>query len=487
MRKDPLAKLDQGQYKAVTSNAKNILCLAGAGSGKTRVLTTRIFYLVKELLVKESNILSITFTKNAATEMKERLTKLGINTDKLWCCTFHSACYKILHEIEPSQKLNIIDEKKQDELLSNLIKILAQGKEFGYRLHRFCEENNWPMYLFREEAQKILRECKNRSISLKSIIQRCKKEKNEDVLEFYRLLYYIKYYFTKFLKQKRLYDFSDLILEVINILSKNKKLLKHYRNKFKYILVDEFQDVDFAQMKLLKLLNFNKNNLFAVGDDWQSIYGFRGGDVKYIMGFSKYFRGGSEQVILPYNYRSDKNIVRIASKFIRHNKKQQRKKIKAFNPSRTKLKIYRGRGGTDGIRFTINTIKRLLKFGVKSQDIMIIGRNWKNIDPYAKDLKSSGINNIKINSIHGAKGMEGEVVFIVGLRRGRSGFPNIKEDYDIVKLIKDANINDRLEEERRCMYVAITRAKKILFIITEKDNESIFVKELARRYMQEVK
>ncbi len=487
MTHNPLEKLDPGQLKAATSNAKNILCLAGAGSGKTRVLTTRVFYLVKKLNIKEENILTITFTRNAANEMKERLQELGIEVEKLWCCTFHSACYKILRELNPNLKFNIIDEGKQDQLLLRLIKHLACEKDFGYRLHSFCEENNWPFYLFYEEAQKILKECKNRTISLKSIIARCGREKDEDVREFYRLLYFIKYHYEKMLAAGNLLDFSDLILKAIGQLKSDPLIWQKYQQRFRYLLVDEFQDVDFAQMKFLKLLNGRTNNLFAVGDDWQSIYGFRGGDVKYILNFGREFAGECETVVLPYNYRSDENIVKAAAKFIKHNKKQKSKKIKAYHPGKIKIKIYRSISEEDGVRFTLDAIKKLLKFRIAPQSIMLLGRNWKNLDAYRDALQANNIAGVQINSIHGAKGMESDVVFLVGLHRGRSGFPCLKDDYDIIKLVKDVSQNDRLEEERRCMYVAITRAKKLLFIITEKDMESIFVKELPKRYCRTAK
>lgn len=486
MKNNPLKKLDPGQKKAVMSQTKNTLCLAGAGSGKTRVLTTRIFYLIKNKNIKEDNILSITFTRNAAQEMLERLDGLGINTKDLWCRTFHGACFKILKEEGLGNRIKIIDEKKQDDLLAKIIKLLSQQKDFGYRLYHFCQDLNWPDHLFFEEVQKILKECKNRSINLKSIIKRCSKEKDQDVLEFYRLLYVIKYHYQKYLSDRYLYDFSDLILKVIQLLSKNNEIIKKYQQKFKYILVDEFQDVDFAQMKLLKLLNGLANNLFVVGDDWQSIYGFRGGDVSYILGFVKHFSGASETIALPYNYRSDKNIVRSASGFIRHNKKQQRKKIKSFNPGKIKLKVYRSSGEEDAQKFVVRNIWKIIKYGVSPSEIMLIGRNWKNIKSYREKIEKSNLPSIQYNSIHGAKGMEADVVFIVGLHRGRSGFPTLKDDYDIVKLIKDATKRDRLEEERRCMYVAITRARKLLFLITEKEKESIFIKELSRRYYREL-
>lgn len=479
-------KLDPGQLKAVTSQNKHILCLAGAGSGKTRVLTSRIYYLVNKLGISSDNILAITFTKNAANEMVKRLNSLKIDTNKLWCRTFHSVCYRILSKTNQKKPLNIINEAKQDSILKYIIKKLSENKDFGYKMARFKEENNWPDYLFYEEIAKIIHECKNYSISLKNLIKRCRKNKDEDIREFYRLFYVIYYKYCQLMLQNKFYDFSDLIIKVIKLLENTPKILKYYQNKFKYILVDEFQDVNYPQVKLISLLKGRNNNLFAVGDDWQSIYGWRGSDVNFILKFKKIFREDSQVITLPYNYRSDSNIVNAASKFIRKNKYRCRKKIKSFHPKSFKIRIFSKKNEKENLSFVAKTIKKLLDYKIPEDEIMILGRNWKNLDIYIKNLPEFGFKNIKINTIHGSKGLESDIVFLVGLYKGRSGFPYIKEDHEIMKVIKKTPLKLRLEEERRCFYVGLTRARKLLFLITEKGNESRFIREIPRRYCKEV-
>lgn len=482
-----LKKLDPGQKEAVIAQNKHILCLAGAGSGKTRVLTSRIYYLLNNLNVDPHNILAITFTKNAANEMIERLNSLNIDTNKLWCRTFHSACYCILAEIKQKGSLNIINESKQEGILKYIIKKLSENKDFGYKIARFKEENNWPSYLFFEEIAKIIHECKNYSISPLEIIKRCRKKRDEDIKEFYRLFYVIYFKYNKFMLRNSFYDFSDLIMETINILKNQPRLLKHYQKKFKYILVDEFQDVNYPQVQLISLLKGENNNLFVVGDDWQAIYGWRGSDVNFILKFKKLFKEDNKTITLPYNYRSDSNIVNAASKFIRKNRYQCRKKIKSFNSKKIKIKIFAGKTERENLNLVIKSIQKLLKHEINQNQIMILGRNWKNLDIYKKNLSKIGFEDIKINTIHGSKGLEGDIVFLIGLHKGRAGFPHIKEDYEIMKIIKKTPLKLRLEEERRCFYVGITRARKLLFLITEKGKESQFIHEISKKFCEKVR
>ncbi|NQV13563.1 MAG: ATP-dependent helicase [Parcubacteria group bacterium] len=484
--KDPLSQLDAGQFEAATARNQHVLCLAGAGSGKTRVLTTRVFYLVNKLGVRPENILAITFTKNAATEMVERLGTLGIDTNQLWCRTFHSACYKILRESSSGQ-LNIIDEATQERALKKCLTDLSQQSKFGYRLARFLEENNWPFYLFAGEVNRAIHECKNYAVTPAEIHRRCRRIEDEDIKEFYQLFSVIFATYQNYLAARHEMDFSDLISKVLTTLQSDRQAREKYQNKFKYILVDEFQDVNHGQVQLLDLLKGDRNNFFAVGDDWQAIYGWRGGDVKYILQFKKNYQRDCRQIVLPFNYRSDGNIVQAASKCIGRNRQQCRKKIKSFHPAEAKIKIFRGEDSEGCHAFVLEKIAALVQSGAQPKDIMILGRNWKHVDFFIEQLHEKGAaehKDINITTIHGAKGLECDFVFLVGLHQGRGGFPNIKEDPEIKKIIKETTRSERLAEERRCFYVAITRAKKELYLVTGKGNESVFVKEVPGRFCE---
>ncbi len=489
MKEDFLSKLDDGQLKAVTSTNSRILCLAGAGSGKTRVLTTRIFYLIQKFKIRPENILAITFTKAAAREMLLRLSLLGTDIKDLWCRTFHSACYRILREVsnkkEISQNFKVADQITQDKIMKQCIADLQKNRDFAYNLNSFIEENNWTLDLFFEETYKLIKECKSRFISLDDLVEKAKKVRDDEAREFLRLVYLIFKSYQERLKKLNIFDFSDLMNRVIFLLENDKSVSGHYQKRFEFILVDEFQDVNLSQVRLLELLCSAKNNLFVVGDDWQSIYGFRGGDVHHILDFKKVYPD-CESIILPYNYRSDGNIVNAASRVIKNNSRQMRKKIKAFHPANGKINIVRAEDKARGDSFVTDTIKKLVLKGIKQKDIMILGRTWRVIDVFLKNLPKLGLKEVRITTVHGAKGQEAKVVFIAGLYKGRGGFPHIKDDYEITREIRETNRNERLEEERRIFYVAMTRAKERLFLITEKDNQSMFVREVSRRYVREI-
>ncbi|MDD3887819.1 MAG: ATP-dependent helicase [Patescibacteria group bacterium] len=476
---DLLSKLDFGQLKAATSKSKHILCLAGAGSGKTRVLTSRVFNLVKNN-IKPENILAITFTRNSAKEMRERLQKMGVDSKKIWCQTFHAAAFKILRENYKSvKKIRIITDKNQDQLFKLCIAKLCLNKKFALCYQDYLKENNWPEYLFFEQITKVIKECKSRSLTLVDVIKRAKLISDDDAKNFYRLLYLIFKFYQKYLFLNNYFDFEDLMNKAIELLSQDNLILQHYQNKFQHILVDEFQDVNFTQVRFLNLLNNKDNNLFVVGDDWQAIYGWRGGNIGYILDFQRKYRD-CEKIILPFNYRSDGYIVNAASKVIRKNKRQYKKKIKSFWPHKNKIFIFKAKDKKEELNFVLKRIKILLK-RYKQEQIMLLGRNWKVLASYIDKLKRT---KVLITTIHSAKGMEREVVFIIGLHSGRHGFPYIKEDYEIMKVIRDSNMNERLCEERRCFYVGITRAKKILYLCTIKNRESKFVEEIPKRFLK---
>lgn len=487
-----LRKLDNGQLAAVTSNFQYILCLAGAGSGKTRVLATRIFYLVKRKEIPPSNILAVTFTKNSAKEMKRRIEKMGVDVRNLWCSTFHSACYRILREFLHI-KLNVLAHGESEKIIEILLE-KPKDKNFKLEYNDFLREYNWPGYLFFEEALKVISECKSRSISPRNLARKVSNERNEDVKAFYKILIPLYFRYQQYLNKMKVWDFLELVRNTLELLWKNKSIRKKYQNKFNHILVDEFQDVNYGQVRFLDLLvHKTNNNLFAVGDDWQSIYGWRGGDVSYTLGFKRKYQkfspGKVKVITIPYNYRSDGNIVYSASKFVMKNKKQFRKKIKAFNKPKIKINLILVNGRENEFLFVRRTILRLSQN--KKLSFMILGRTWMSLRFFLRNRKmiekESCLNEkyrLFISTIHGAKGMEADIVFFIGLHMGRNAFPDTREAPDILRVVNPAKKNERLAEERRNFYVGITRAKKKLFLIAEKDNESIFVKELAKRFLK---
>lgn len=251
---------------------------------------------------------------------------------------------------------------------------------------------------------------------------------------------------------------------------------------YKYVLVDEFQDVNNLQVALIKLLLHPETQLFCVGDDWQSIYGFRGSNVDYIIGFEKHF---SESTIikLNLNYRSTPDIVGASNEVIKHNKYKIEKEIFASKSAQQKIEIHAGADEEENVRYCVQKVQTFLEAGIPPEEILFLYRRSKMMHPFFEELKKAGVY-VPYKTIHAAKGLEARVVFIIGLTDGPGGFPDVWLEDRIYKVIKQSNLDSLLEEERRLFYVALTRAKDILFLITEKGRMSPFLKEIPDEYIQ---
>jgi superfamily I DNA/RNA helicase len=224
----------------------------------------------------------------------------------------------------------------------------------------------------------------------------------------------------------------------------------------------------------------DSTQLFCVGDDWQSIYGFRGSNVSYIVEFEKHFLD-AKTITLNLNYRSTQNIVGASNEVIKHNKFKIEKDIQASKRSEHKIVVYAGNNEDDNVDFCVNKVKELLKNGVSNDDIMFLYRRSKMYSTYFNRFKKEGIR-VQYKTIHASKGLEARIVFIIGLTEGYGGFPDIWLEDRIFQVIKKANHDLLMEEERRLFYVALTRAQEKLFLITEKGNESSFLKEIPEAF-----
>lgn len=244
--------------------------------------------------------------------------------------------------------------------------------------------------------------------------------------------------------------------------------------------MDEFQDVNKIQVGFIKTLMNPDAQLFCVGDDWQSIYGFRGSDVQYIVEFSRFFKD-SRIISLETNYRSTPNIVDASSELIRNNRFMVDKVIKAQKKSRKKIEVYSAIDFEDGVDFAIQEVKELLAQGIPNDQILFLYRRSKMFAPYRERFKKEKLQ-VNAKTIHAAKGLESKVVFIIGLTQGNGGFPDVWLDDRIYQIIRPVKYDLLLEEERRLFYVALTRAADILYLITEKGNESIFIDEIPPTY-----
>jgi len=675
--KTDLSNLNDKQREAVVSEDKRLLVLAGAGSGKTKTLLQKLIYLIEEKGVSPSNILAITFTKNATNEMIDRLIISADTTgqyenmlfdkrmnkadkdkerlsnqkkykwiDGLTVRTFHSFCYSILRNYgvnEFDNKFRIIGDEKpneEDELSKHVApetvfevvhKLLIEQcedtefllqlkryildyvidkihlkkidgkympkdgkyfttldgtkvrskseqfiadwfyrhsikyeyepllnvKDFDFRpdfyipdanlyiehiseksfstkdkeeqfrkgnllLVKTYESMTKDSALFNHTLDKVVRNrlpsnyhrtitlvykeefkgyhedvkdfvsqiiritdmIKVENIGFDFILENARKDQHERVRNFYELAIPIVKKYVHYCTNKSYLDFNDLISRSTSLFQNHHDIANKYKNKYQYILVDEFQDVNNLQVDLIKLLLTDQTQLFCVGDDWQSIYGFRGSNVNYILDFENHF-ANSKIIKLNLNYRSTQNIVGASNEVIKHNKFKVEKDIQASKKSEHKIVVYTGGSEEENIQFCLDKVRELQSTGLTGEDILFLYRRTHMYNPgaysdrpsYSKTFYKEGVK-VQAKTIHASKGLEAKVVFIIGLTEGNGGFPDIWLEDRIFQVIKKANHDLLMEEERRLFYVAITRAKDKLFLITEKGNESSFLKEI---------
>ena len=314
--------LNDKQREAVFQTEGPLLVLAGAGSGKTRVLTHRIAYLMEEKGVAPWNILAITFTNKAAGEMRERVDKLvGLGAEKIWVSTFHSACVRILRRhgawIGYDRNFAIYDADDQKTVMKDVCKRLQiDTKKYKERA-----------FLGRISAAKD--ELKTPEEYALNAVGSYTEEMTAKVYTEYQ----------KQLKSNNALDFDDLIMKTVELFQMNLDVLEEYQERFRYIMVDEYQDTNTAQFKLVSLLASKYRNLCVVGDDDQSIYKFRGANIKNILNFEEIFPD-AHTVKLEQNYRSTQNILDAANSVIHHNKGRKDKTLWTANGTGEKVNLH---------------------------------------------------------------------------------------------------------------------------------------------------
>lgn len=344
-----LERMNPRQKEAVMHTEGPLLLMAGAGSGKTRVLTHRIAYLIEEKNVNPWNILAITFTNKAAREMKERVSQLlGSGGEDVWVSTFHSMCVRILRRdvdrIGYSKNFTIIDSSEQNNLMKRVLKELnIDPKKYDPRsiLGTISHAKN---ELLTPEAYQAME-----GSLFEQIVGRC----------------YEKY--QKELRNNQCMDFDDLIMNTIRLFQDNEDALQFYQRKFHYIHVDEYQDTNHAQYTLVNLLAARFRNLCVVGDADQSIYGWRGANMQNILDFEKDYPDAAT-ILLEQNYRSTQTILNAANQVIKNNRNRPDKNLWTENRDGEKITYYRGDSERDEARFIVSEMQKQIaeknrKFG----------------------------------------------------------------------------------------------------------------------------
>lgn len=367
-----------------------------------------------------------------------------------------------------------LDKIVKNRLPSNYHKTVTLN--FKEEFHGYQED----VKDFVQQVIRITDMIKVENIDINLVLENALKDQHERVRHFYELAIPIVKKYIHYCTDKSYLDFNDLISRSTSLFQNHEDIATKYKNKYEYILVDEFQDVNNLQVELIKLLLTDKTQLFCVGDDWQSIYGFRGSNVSYIVEFEKHFIN-ARTIKLNLNYRSTQNIVGASNEVIKNNKFKVDKEVQASKKSEHKIVVYSGNTEEENILFCLEKVRELLKEGINNDDILFLYRRSKMYAPYFHKFKNVGIR-VQSKTIHASKGLEAKVVFIIGLTEGNGGFPDIWLEDRVFQVIKKANHDLLMEEERRLFYVAITRAKDKLFLITEKGNESSFLKEIPETF-----
>ena len=390
--------LNKEQFEGATTIDGQVLILAGAGSGKTRVLTHRIAHMVEDLNIAPYNILAITFTNKAAKEMKDRVRALiGESAENMWISTFHSTCVRILRreidKIGYKSSFTIYDSSDQKTLIKECMKTININEKD----------------ITEQEIMSKIGKAKDRMQSARSYKleneSNFRENKIADVYEMYQ----------KRLKENNALDFDDLIFKTVEIFKNNPETLEFYQRKFKYIMVDEYQDTNGAQYELVKLLASKYKNICVVGDDDQCIYQWRGADIKNILDFEKDYPN-AKVIKLEQNYRSKGNILNAANVVIVNNANRKSKILRTEQESGSKIKIYRAYSDGDEGDF------------VGKQILDIIDKKDKNYSDFAILYRTNAQSRIFEESLR-RKGIPYKIV-------GGTRFYDRKEIKDILAYLK---------------------------------------------------
>ena len=355
--------LNKTQAKAVSHKDGPCLVLAGPGSGKTLTIVNRIKYLIEKCSVRPEEILVVTFTRFAAQEMKNRLCSLmGKKNLPVTAGTFHGIFYGILRCTYRMSGQNILSEEEKYQLLREVIS--RQEAEVS-------DEEDFILDIAAEIGK-----IKNTRLDVEEYVpEKCSIETFREI--------YSRYEEER--KRRRKIDFDDMLVLCYNLLSSRPEVLEGWQRKFRYILIDEFQDINRIQYDVIRLLALPQNNLFVVGDDDQAIYGFRGADSELMFQFRKDYPQ-ADQILLGMNYRSTEYIVRNSLKVIRHNERRFEKQLEAYRKGGACLHVQELADPAEEAEYILDEIEKCISDGVRPEDIAVLFRIHTDAGPVAEAL-----------------------------------------------------------------------------------------------------
>ncbi|HLG24341.1 MAG TPA: UvrD-helicase domain-containing protein [Candidatus Nanoarchaeia archaeon] len=479
-----LKKYNEEQKKAIVSNNNRILCIAGAGSGKTTVLTKRIEFLTAFKSADPKKILAITFTRKARTEMAARLSKSQY-CNGVMIETFNSFCEKIVKKYDSliyKMPTRVISYSEKIRLFRTALKenniepadAITQYFSFGQRRDRTNEEL---LNMLMNDCYSVLELYKVNGKPLDDLKEQLNTADTEEKNNI-EMVYEICSYIDSFMKNSGLRDYSDQIAHCIEFFKKNPE----YVPKFEHVMIDEYQDVNSSQIGLIGLLS--PQNIFCVGDPRQSIFGWRGSKIGYILNFEEK-NLGCEIITLSTNYRSSKQIVELINKTLESSRLPE---LNHFKDGDAKINVINFESEDEEINFII---AKILELQVPRKDIFVLARTNRLILEISQRMKISGIkclvrtedsardeeaamDEVTLATIHSIKGLEADTVFVAGCTV--MNFPCKASDHPIIELVRMDDY-DKEEEERRLFYVALSRAKNNVYMTYTGKNHTRFINQ----------
>lgn len=467
--------LNECQLEAVKCDDGPTLVIAGAGSGKTRVLTTRIAYLIKEKKVDPKSILAITFTNKAAQEMKDRvLNILGNVSSIIQISTFHSFGLLIIKEnlvkFNLTRDFTILDS--DDSLL--IIKKIMKDYDIDIKTYN----------------PKVI---KSRISSAKNAMMSPTDMEKFNVSDVDEKVCFVYEKYEQKLRSNNSLDFDDLLLLPIQVLKKDKELLKKYQDRFKYILIDEYQDTNEVQYILSKLLSEKYQNIYVVGDESQSIYSFRGSNYRNILNFERDYKN-ARTILLEQNYRSTKNILDAANDIIKHNKEKKDKNLWTLNNEGEKVIVKRANDEIDESFYVASEINKLIKEGEQLSDIAVLYRTNAQSRTIEEAMLKNNIPYKVVGSYYFYNRREIKDL-ICYLRL----IYNIKDDVALMRVINSPkrgignktieNIVTKANNNLISMFEAIESGKELLFkemiLKLKEDSEKLSLTELVELVLEQ--
>lgn len=449
--------LDKYQRKAVIDDSKSLLVVAGAGSGKTLTIIGKIKYLIEKKGYSEKEILCLSFTNETVNNLQE---KVSYNIDIL---TFHKLALKIIkmNKVECFISSDTLLNYVVDEYFSGIVNI---SDLIAYFNKSTSDINSDELKVLKANCLSFVKKikCNNIDITcLRKIKKKCREEK--DKLFLYFALSILSLYQEELLSTLKI-DFDDMI-------NYAKELVSHIKLPYRYIIIDEYQDISYTRFLLIyEIIKYTNAKIMCVGDDYQAIYGFSGSSVSLFIDFSKYFHQ-SRRIDIKNTYRNSYELIKTSVKFIRKNPYQLRKNIHAtFLYKNPIVLVYYDNNYIETYYNILNYL-----YMEDEKEVLVLGRYNYCLDE-VKNKDNKGIN-VRYLTVHMAKGLECDNVILLKVSNDYLGFPSRIQDNAVLKLIKN---NEEIEyaEERRLFYVALTRCKKRIFLLVPRNNPSVFIGEI---------